>query len=162
MKRYLLPLMLVLVAVFCVAWVEHSQDVNFRGIVNFDAPWQIEGTEVTATAAELNKMDGVTLTTAQINDLSDFTIAGAGTTLTNATQTLVTPGSNLGFLLVGDGTNNALIEIGTDASVTSIAASGTVATTDSGSTLAVYDNGTSVGIKNRSGSNSTIQYFFIN
>lgn len=59
-----------------------ANQANFYGSV----PLQIQGTNVTASAAELNIMDGVTVSASQIN------AAGGGTTATLAPTTLTVSG----------------------------------------------------------------------
>jgi len=42
---------------------------NFTGEINFDGSWAIKGTKVGSSATELNILDGITATTAQLNTL---------------------------------------------------------------------------------------------
>lgn len=67
MKKKLLGFFLIFVLVLLVAgWTNMPGNTHFSGIVNL-VEWRINNTEVTATATELNLMDGVTATTTELN-----------------------------------------------------------------------------------------------
>lgn len=67
-----------------------AENWNFGGKVNFDhgAIVQIEGTEVTSSAAELNIMDGVTATASEINAAADPDAGEASTSVSGTTYSV--------------------------------------------------------------------------
>jgi len=60
-----------------------TDNLSLSGTIDAST-FKIDGVEVTATAAEINKLDGVTLTTSEIND----SITAAGTSYDNTTSGL--------------------------------------------------------------------------
>ncbi len=82
MKRtaFILSVLWVFVFVFAVAFdcraINIRGDQNFTGEVNFDGDLKLKGTKVTATADELNILDGVTATAAELNALTDAPAPG--------------------------------------------------------------------------------------
>jgi len=70
---------------------------------------QINGTDITATATELNQLDGVTLGTAASSNVGDFATAAQGATADTALQIVAVDGSTI----TGDGTpGNPLVAAG--------------------------------------------------
>jgi len=94
-KRNVLLGLLVGLLLFSVAWVSVPGDQNFTGIVNFAGELWIDETEVTATATELNLMDGVSASTANINQLSDNDLSDSAVKTGYATLTNATDGNNV-------------------------------------------------------------------
>jgi len=130
--RNILPIFVVFtVLIFCVGWMTTNDNQVFNGDLDVRGSVHLDGLQ-----------------------------AQRSITLANNTQRLLPVADEQGFMIVGDGTNNAVMHIGSDASVTSIASSGTVATSDSGSTIAVYDSGTQVGVVNYTGSENTIKVLY--
>jgi len=110
MMKRLIPVVCLLAAVFCTAAIV-SEDYQFKGVVDFDtgAIWKIKGTRVTASAAELNLSDGLTVTTAELNQLdgnlftSTFTLSATALNVTNGQAVTVAAGS---YVLNGIGGAN--------------------------------------------------------
>jgi hypothetical protein len=93
MKKYAVVFVLAAFAA-CVSFAEDfSQNVNFKGDVNFDkgAKWMIEGTEVTATAANLNS--GVASSTANL--ISNATLKVYGSNIVTVSGGAATLGGTL-------------------------------------------------------------------
>lgn len=97
MKKNILIAGMMLAAGLVFA-VNETGNKNFTGEVNLEGDWKIKGTKVTATAAELNIMDGTTATAAQLNQLGTGTLTldgtlidGVSTSTTSRTSLMITP-----------------------------------------------------------------------
>lgn len=84
-------LMVLCLASFALAWqadrdnVEHTGDHIFgdAGYVDFRGTVKLDQTAITATAAELNILDGVTATAAELNAAADASARATTSSLTN-------------------------------------------------------------------------------
>lgn len=87
--KNLLSVGLVLVAVVAFGQVNErgnkvfSGEVTMEGPLDIDGDLNIAGTKVTASAAELNIMDGVTATASEINKAADVSAGQRAVSLTN-------------------------------------------------------------------------------
>ena len=103
---------------------------------------QINGTDITATATELNQLDGVTLGTAASSNVGDFATAAQGATADTALQIVAVDGSTI----TGDGTpGNPLVAAGGGGGISigdsvGSGTSGSILFVDSSTNLA-QDNG---------------------
>lgn len=70
-KRIITTLVALMAVALCIAWTTESGNTLFTGMVDVQGPFYLESTEVTATATELNKMDGTTATTSELNNAAD-------------------------------------------------------------------------------------------
>jgi hypothetical protein len=100
MKRMTAFAMIAAILLPCVMAEEVTDNKNFRGQVNFDAPciWSIQGTKVTSSAAELNLTDGLTATTDELNAVADA--SGRATTATVADNGTVTLSASTPFVVI--------------------------------------------------------------
>jgi len=74
---------------------------NFTGRVNLGGEWRIDGTEVTATAAELNTMDGITATVSELNAMDGIT--ATVTELNQLDGVTISDGSTVGAVTAAAG-----------------------------------------------------------
>lgn len=73
--------LVLFLSLLCIGTVVMAEQVNVPGPKNFQGDVYLAGTKITATAAEINALDGITATVAQLNQAG----AKAALTLTNAT-----------------------------------------------------------------------------
>jgi hypothetical protein len=76
MKRLILALGFAVVLVSSVAFAAKREDVDLN-------KWSIQGVQVTATAAELNKVDGLGATVSELNAAADLSSRVTTATVTN-------------------------------------------------------------------------------
>jgi hypothetical protein len=92
MKRMTAFAMIAAILLPCVKAAEVTENMNFRGQVNFDAPciWSIQGTKVTQTAAQLNAAGGGTTATITPTTVSNLNANIVGSNLVITTGGTVT------------------------------------------------------------------------
>lgn len=76
---------------------------TFSGPVNSTAGFEIDGTAITASAAELNILDGVTATAAEINAAADV-----------SSRVVIVPNSNYEFLVANSGKPHIIEDVSAD------------------------------------------------
>jgi len=112
-NHLLASLGLVLIAGLAIAGLSNRQNTDFYGENDFRGPLKKLGTTITATAAELNIMDGVTATAAEINAVADRSATASTLTPTNGEAiTLPTTGGYIILSPIGganNGTNTCTI-----------------------------------------------------
>jgi len=109
MKRYLVTFAVLLVAatVSC-AWETDVLDTDKAGRLNVHGAaggFLIDGTAVSSTAAELNKMDGVTATADEINAAADLSARMTTVSVTNG-QAVTLSASTPIIMVTGTGSAN--------------------------------------------------------
>jgi hypothetical protein len=71
-RKFLLFLMIPFILLVLMGAIHTGKHV-FKGEIFLEGIWSINGTQVTSTATELNKLDGVTSSTSEINTLDGVT-----------------------------------------------------------------------------------------
>lgn len=90
---------------------------TFNGTVNLAGVFQIAGAAVTATAAELNVLDGISATTAELNILHNLTATTAELNILDGVTADSTELNYLADVVLGTGAAGKAVVLGLDSSI---------------------------------------------